>query len=460
MPVALRVRKTADWLSVNSFAGDKRRALVGGAGIGGLAAAAALANHFDEVVVIEKDDLSDGAAIRKGVGQGAHIHVLMKGGEMSLEKNLPAIRTDFLKDGAIELIAGKDQVVFDYESHRPLRDLGFTQLCMSRPGYERVIRRRVSALPNVTIRQGVRINRLVLDDGAAVGFEIRADEENQFIGGAFVVDARGRGSPLPRELEAYGCGAVMDETIGINMAYASARIRPGSANDRLRASFMCVPEPPDVRYGLAFPVEDGEWIVSLGGRGDIVPSTEQEEFLEFARALAAPDIYELLHGADFSGAIHRYKKPTANWRHYESLGTFPKRLAVVGDTIASYNPIYGQGMSVAIKHAEILGDTLQRYALDDKRLYRELMAKAALVTVQAWKFAASNDFAYPEVTGARDPDFERQQAFRRALRKACDEDPEIHRLVIEVSNMMRSPAALMDPAVVARVEAKMAETVD
>jgi hypothetical protein len=67
--------------------------------MGGLAAAAAVARHFDRVVILDKDQLPDGPEPRLGVGQGHHLHNLLKGGELSIEKLLPGACAELLAPG-------------------------------------------------------------------------------------------------------------------------------------------------------------------------------------------------------------------------------------------------------------------------------------------------------------------------------------------------------------------------
>jgi len=75
------------------------KAIIVGAGIGGLAAAAALSKHFTAVEIIDRDSLPDQIAPRLGVGQGVHTHQLLKAGELALERLLPGITQDFIAAG-------------------------------------------------------------------------------------------------------------------------------------------------------------------------------------------------------------------------------------------------------------------------------------------------------------------------------------------------------------------------
>jgi pimeloyl-ACP methyl ester carboxylesterase len=72
-----------------SMAHVGKHAIVVGAGMGGLLAARALADHFDEVTVLERDALPDSPDPRKGVPQGRHTHGLLARGREVLEQSFP-----------------------------------------------------------------------------------------------------------------------------------------------------------------------------------------------------------------------------------------------------------------------------------------------------------------------------------------------------------------------------------
>ena len=117
------------------------RAVVVGAGIGGLAAAAALASHFSRVTVLERDRLPPRPEPRAGVPQCRHVHGLLGGGLAAFEALFPGIAGRLAAAGAIPIRVGVDarleQPGFD---PFPQRDLGWTNYSMSRPLLEHVVR--------------------------------------------------------------------------------------------------------------------------------------------------------------------------------------------------------------------------------------------------------------------------------------------------------------------------------
>lgn len=429
------------------------KAVVAGAGIGGLAAAAALSPLFDEVVVYEKDRLPVDPQPRKGVAQGSHVHVFLIGGLAELDRLFPGVLNDFLVAGAVPFELGELEL-FDFGSRRPLRPFGLTLFCLSRPAYEHVVRSRVAMMGNVTFVDGARIERIAFDGARATGLCLK--DGGAMVGADFVVDATGRGGALAARLEQEGYGRAPTQAIGIDMSYASALFR---LNEKWRGASgaMCVPVPPDKRYGVMLPIEGDRWIVSLAGRCGVEADDNPDGFLAYARQLALPAFSERLIDAEPLGPIRRYRKPSADWRRYERLDRFPERLAPVGDTIASFNPTWGQGMTCAVRHALALADALDGGDLDGAAFARRYLPAAAAASEEAWTGAALIDLAYPEVTGERPPGFEQSLAFMQGLRRLADADPDVHKLQYEVLQMVRPRTVLGQPDLAERVRTALAQ---
>ena len=287
------------------------RAIVAGAGIGGLAAAAALAPHFDEVLVIDRDTLPDGIAPRLGVGQGVHTHQLLKAGELALERLLPGITDDFGKAGAVSMTVGRDIRVYDFGGWMDDCDAGFAVTSLSRPAYEGVLRARVAALPNVTLQGETPIRRFAVADGRCTGVEL---EDGATVTADLVVDSTGLTTPLLKQLAEDGHAEFPTEEIRINVAYTTARFRRPEKYRNEETGVFILPSPPENIFGLLLPIEDGQWILSLGRRGGDVPPRDPAAFKEFAKGLVAQDVYERIKDAEVVGDLKTFRKPTAT-RH-------------------------------------------------------------------------------------------------------------------------------------------------
>ncbi len=433
------------------------RALVAGAGIGGLAAAAALARSFDEVVIYEKDQLPVRAEIRSGAIQGAHIHTMLRGGEGALEKLMPGIRAAFIAAGAVVLDMGEDYIAFDQGVRRVQRNLDMPILMMSRPGYEGAIRGYLQTIDNISIRSGVRVEAITMGEGSTSALSVDDGAGRRDVPGDLIIDARGRGSALPAELAANNYGGVPETALGILMCYVSGRFKLKHAQLHSKTAMLVRPDPPNCRYGIVFPIEGGDWIITLGGRKDIVPPTDIDGFFTYARELGAPEFSQFIEDGALIDKLWRYKKPSANWRHYDRMPSFPRRLVPVGDAITSINPTFGQGMTVSVFHAVALASTLANLDPADEGFQRAYFAQAMAASDSAWQLAASTDLQYPFVSGERPVGFEQSVAFSRGLRLLAGEDPSVLRLVMEVFHLERSSACLRDEAIVSRVMSKLAE---
>src|SRR5499427_5119884 len=185
-----------------------RRAVVIGAGMGGLAAAGALAKYFEQVDILERDRLSPSAGSRSGTPQDRHPHGLMAGGLRALDQIFSDYKRDLAAAGAVPITFARD-VQFERPDVGvlPKRDFGISVLCATRPLIELVLRRRAEAVANITLRPASRVTEIMLAAGGAGASGV------QFVNGSgcsetldadLVVDASGRGAPTLTLLDTLG----------------------------------------------------------------------------------------------------------------------------------------------------------------------------------------------------------------------------------------------------------------
>jgi 2-polyprenyl-6-methoxyphenol hydroxylase-like FAD-dependent oxidoreductase len=414
------------------------KAIVVGAGIGGLAAAAALSQHMSDVLVIDRDILLHDNAARLGVGQGAHTHQLLKAGELALERLLPGITDNFVAAGAVQMTVGRDVKVYDFGGWMDDCDAGFTVTSLSRPAYEGVLRRRVVALENVRFHSETPVRRFVVEDGHCTGVQL---EDGAILAADLVVDSTGLTAPLLHQLQEEGHAEFPTEEIRINVAYTTGRFRRPEKWRDDQIGYFVLPSPPDTHFGLMLPIEDGQWILSLGARGGAVPPRDLQAFKEYAKGLVEPHVYERIKDAEVVGELRTFRKPTATRHRIWEATKWPQRLIPIGDAMSSVNPTYGQGMTVAACEADALETLLAgQTPLDD--LVKAYLAIAGEISGRAWSLSTNSDYVYPETEGERPANFAMSRALAATLRKLADEDMEFRHLRYRLVHMLETADAL------------------
>ncbi|MEZ2133136.1 MULTISPECIES: NAD(P)/FAD-dependent oxidoreductase [unclassified Sinorhizobium] len=440
--------------------GHLKNAVVVGAGVGGLAAAGALADHFENVILLERDELPPGPRSRSGVPQSSQIHNMLLGGLSALCEIFPGIDQDLTDAGAVHCRINLDRREEwpGYETF-PRRDLGWHVYNMSRPLIEFVLRERVMKLPAVRLRAKCRVIDLVAaEDGSVVGVRCEnADRARETIPADLVIDASGRGALTLAFLKATGRPEPEISTVGIDVSYATTTFElPAGTRDWKQV--ITYPEFPDhIRGGVLMLIEGNRWQALVGHRHAEAPPANLAGFLEFSRELRTPTIYNAIKDAIPLDVIHRYGFPESRWVHYERIGDFPPGLLPLGDAISHFNPIYGQGMTVAAKQAALLKTLLQDRAGAADRS-NELwpiffLKEAASMVSVAWTMSAMPDFAHPMTRGERPANLQMILKRQSEISRAAARDPVIHKLMLEVRQMIKPPAAFSDPDIVRRLDA-------
>ena len=439
-----------------------RRAIVVGAGMGGLTAAQALAGHFERVVVLESDVLPGDASDRAGVPQGRHVHLLLAGGERALSALFPGFVDDLVKAGAVPMRVGLDlRSETPAFNPFPQRDLGLVAYAVSRPMVELVVRRRVQANEAIELRQRCRVQELIARaDGGAVG-GVRYEEAGgkvETLDADFIVDASGRGTLTLRLLAAIGRQPPPETAIGVDLNYATAVFEiPADAPGDWTGAFTA--PGGDGRAGLLLPLEGHRWILTVAGRHSVKPPGDEAGFMDYVQGLRTPTIYEAIKGAKRLGDIARFGFTVSTRRHYDRLPEFPTGVVPLGDAVCRFNPIYGQGMSVAAQEAVGLGALLARRAGQRDPLAGlapEFFAEAVPLIETPWASAVIPDFVHPETRGEKPANLEQTLKFAMALGRLAAKDPAVHRLTAEVQHLLKPRTVYQDPALVQRVMAVMA----
>lgn len=392
-------------------------AIVLGGSIAGLLTAAALSRSFDGVTIVDRDELlldgPDARVSRRGVPQGDQVHHLLSLGHERVEQLLPGIADELLALGCerYDDVADFSQYVNGSWRMRVRSDLIVTTF--QRPLFEWAIRRRVLALPNVTAVKAFAVGLLGSD--RVTGVRVRGVASGQ-LHGDLVVDATGRGSRSPHWLADLGYAKPTEQHVRIYMGYSTFTVRlPADAlpNGLAGISISATPANP---VGAAIrPCGNGLHDVVAYGMVEHYPPDDLDSMFAFFDTLASPLIAQVMRKATITSEIVPYRMPGNQRRLWERLDRLPGSFVVVGDAVTSFNPIYGQGMTMAALDATLLGDTVATAGSLDGIGHSVQRGIGRLADV-AWDLAVGTDSAYPQAEYENtEPPSARDRAWSRAF---------------------------------------------
>jgi 2-polyprenyl-6-methoxyphenol hydroxylase-like FAD-dependent oxidoreductase len=424
-------------------------AVVIGAGIGGLAAAQVLSRRYSLVTVVDRDTLPAGGDPRRGVPQSEHGHILLVSGLRALAGLMPGLEEELIEAGADRFDTGTGICTYRNGRRRPAMPTGVELTSVSRPQLEAVIRRRVAQQPNVVIRDDLPATGLTGADGKVTGVVLDGGET---LVAELVVDCSGRGSRSDRWLGSLGFPAPAQVEIKVGVAYATQLYRRGPGELEGWRAALVLPEPPhERRSGLVLPIEGDRWLVSVGGwHVDEVPS-DVAEFEAYAKSLPDPIVADLMAHAEPLTDPVMFRFPSSRRRLFDQLDRLPAGYVALGDAICSFNPIYGQGMTVAAMEAVALGAALDRHGAATADTARDYYRAAAELIAVPWQFAVGADFAYPETAGPRPRGVRFTNWYAKRLDFAAQARPELNRTFVRVQQLLDPPRELFRPSVVAKV---------
>ncbi|MCG9887299.1 MAG: 2-polyprenyl-6-methoxyphenol hydroxylase-like oxidoreductase [Cyanobacteria bacterium] len=461
---------------------QSRRAIVLGGGMSGLLAARVLADHFDQVAVLDRDGalLTAGVGPRTGAPQGDHVHVLLAKGLELMERWFPGLTAALDGAGAPTVDWTADCRMMGLGGWNPRFVSGLTTRTCSRNLLESLLRDRLGAYPQIEILAGLRVEGLVMAaptehsgaEGAMgggfapiAGVRVRQGDRRETLAADLVIDATGRGSQTPQWLEELGYGRPPEQRVDARLGYASRWYqRPDSPDDSRdrdwKALLLWAKPPHQPRAGVLYPVEGDRWVVTVSGVGGDYPPADAAGFDEFLGSLRDRAIYDATRNAKPIGEPKLYRGTANRWRRYDRLTKFPQGLIVTGDAVCAFNPLYGQGMTAAALGAELLETALQRSQPRDRgkapthrplnlpaldRHFRPAIARALQLP---WLMATGEDLRWPSTQGATPSPLTRllQRYLERVL-LGTDRAPLLHETVWRVQHMVASPLALLHPRI-------------
>jgi 2-polyprenyl-6-methoxyphenol hydroxylase-like FAD-dependent oxidoreductase len=334
---------------------------------------------------------------------------------------------------------------------------GITSHAASRITLEWVIRQQVKTRSNVTFIEQTEIKQLMVaeDKQTIIGVEIesRADHSTDTLKADLVVDASGRGSKAPDWLQALGYDAPSETVVNSYLGYATRWYEIPSDRAYDWDYFLVGSRPAEgvLRGGGIMRMEGNRWAVTLVGVNKDYPPTDEAEFLEFARSLISPAIYEAITDATPISPIYGYRRTENRWHHYEKLPRLPERFVVMGDAYCGFNPVYGQGMTVAALEALKLDDLLRQGDISGDFPARFYAALAKTIETP-WLLATGEDLRYAGTDGDRPGPLARMiQKYTDRITMLLPYDEQVSATFISVTNLLNPPTVLFQPQIVGRV---------
>ena len=400
--------KDRSMLDLQDSSTGGRHAVVVGGSIGGMLAARVLADHFDRVTIVERDQLPEGSENRPGVPQARHLHFLFKRGLMVAEELFPGITADLTAQGSHLLDQGSDFRILYRSGWSPRKEIGLEFCTFTRPLLEATVRRHLMANPKVVVRQGFEVSRLVMDESKA----------------------RVTG-------------------VGLRSRHRDPNVPVEEYKKEWKTLFVMNRPPYQPRAGIIQPIEGNRWIVTIAGVMHDYPPTDEEGFLQFARSLSTPELYRAIQHAKPLSRIWGYRRTENRLRSYEKT-RLPAGFAALGDSVCAFNPVYGLGMTLIGLEAMELGKCLRegRGTLDNRRFQK----RVSKLVAGPWALTTGEDLRWPSTQGGKiNAKVKFMHWYIDQVIRLIPLHEEVFRRFQEVNHMLKSPAALFHPAVLRRV---------
>jgi 2-polyprenyl-6-methoxyphenol hydroxylase-like FAD-dependent oxidoreductase len=436
-------------------------AIIIGGSMAGLLAARVLSEHFDRVTILERDRLPDGPDFRNGAPQARHLHALLGRGQQIMEELFPGLADDFQRIGAPRYEWGPDTAYLTAGGWLKRFSFGYITNLVSRTALEYLIRTHLLERGNVEIITEMDVQGLATTDDRATVIGVDAASRGEKGDGAaralradLVVDASGRNSKTPEWFRALGYDTPPESTVYAHIGYATRWYDMPVGKYDWKVLFISGrPAEGITRGGAIFEMEGNRWVATLGGLNRDYPPTDDDGFLAYAAKLASPTVAEALKDAKPISPIYGYRIDGNRLRHYEKLKRLPENYVIVGDALCSFNPIYGQGMTVAALQALALVKALAgRDRSNLAGFAAAFQAQAAHMLRDPWLLATGEDMRYPGTEGQK-PDMVSRfmQRYVDQVLRTLPDDEVLTRAFIEVSNLTRPPTALLTPQMFLRV---------
>ena len=466
------------------------KAIVVGAGIGGLASAIALARLGWEVVVVERDDTPMPADVegafawdRRGAPQVRHTHGFPALIRTIFRDRYPDVLAALVEAGVGELSIMPPAVSPDSPTYaRDAEDLQV--LCCRRTTLEWVLRRCALAEAGVSFRVGVAVAGLLADQagegGPLVVPGVRLDD-GTVLEADVVIASTGRRGDVPAWFAEHGV-EVPEEEHPTGTIYMSRFYRSADGTD-LPMGYL-----GGRRAGLGFVVagaDNGTYSATLAVDAD--DGALRAHLLDPERFEAVLPLFREMEpvvrtqGTPITpvqvmgGLINRIR------RFVDPAGApLAHGFFAIGDAHTCTNPLYGRGSSLAVLQAILVADALAAHPArtsDDRDAAARAYEAASAARVEPWFDVSVMTDAAAKATKSADPTTPAEPDDAAATtptdaptgpvaprldlatlrRIAGAGDPELSLIVARMMSLLLTPQEVFgDPAVLERLAAAAA----
>ena len=413
---------------------ESAKVVVIGAGISGLAAAAALSPYCSNVTIIEKADSASENEVRRHVPQGSHIHILLQAGLNSLDELLPGFSEILIREGSAVINGGEGLQIYQFGSWTPLQRLPLEFLGQSRPFLEKILRDCIKQKNNILFIRGA-VNNIVVDSSGKVTHLITNENEPPLTAD-IVVDATGASAKLFSQFKI----EVPVNRLKINIFYSTLHFNKPSDYIKHKENILIVPEPGTSNLGGSLiDIENNQWCISLHGRDKCPIPGDVSEWKELAHQLPDQRIWQRIESLDPIAPLKTFKKAESVWRRFDLVSELPEGYLPIGDLINSLNPIYGQGMTIALGHALALRDLVRmnRKISVDKKFQEEYFSAALTWTQKAWKKAEEFEKNFSLNDEKQLKRLEMLKKIVAATNKRAEIDKQVHLKIVKEAQMLK-----------------------
>jgi 2-polyprenyl-6-methoxyphenol hydroxylase-like FAD-dependent oxidoreductase len=267
-----------------------------------------------------------------------------------------------------------------------------------------------------------------------------------------VVDATGRSSRLGDWISDHGYQAPGKSRVPVDLGYATCLFRrePGQRIcGHVGVYSVYTPRKAEGGPSSLSPIEGDRWLVLISDYGDRRPGRDFGEFKARCRAHPALPIRSVPDVCEQVSEVYVHRFPDSTRRHFDRLSRFPAGLVAVGDAVASFNPAYAQGMSVAALHAVALANWLREPGAAEGSAY-PYFRRVREVVDDAWLLSAAQDRYLPHVDAPKPFGYHLRRGLDEAVRSATVTDEVVHRAFLNVINMTATPDRLRRPGILWR----------